>query len=203
MSEGVVNGLAREAKGLRQDSDPKDLVTFGTDLAEHLDDPALMARLFDEVGPEGTAQLLRLATFAADRSQSYPTEMEHTLTVLKTALANASGQLRDAEGFADELGRWLLPTELSEEENAELLANGGLPLSGPAALAQILRGMSFGADFLTGLAERVEHFERSGEVDPVDYYKLMTPTRFDDYQPRDISALLFEQLAHHPGPAKA
>jgi hypothetical protein len=194
MSE-VVHSLAREAKSLRQDSDPKDLVTFGIELTKYQDDPKPMARLFEQLGPEGTAQLLRLTTFAADRSQSYPTEMEHTLTTLKTALANGSSQLRDAEGFADELGRWLLPTELSDEENADLVAHGGLPLSGPAALAQILRGTSFDADFLTGLAGRVEHFERSGDVDPVDYYKLMTPTRFDDYQTRDISGLLFEQLA--------
>lgn len=197
MSEGVVDGLAREAKVLRQDSDPKDLITFGTDLAEHQDDPGLMASLFEQLGPEGTALLLRLTTFAADRSQSYPAEMEHTLASLKTALANGSHQLRDAEGFAGELGRWLLPTELSEEENADLVANGGLPLSGPAALAQILRDTSYAPAFLTGLAGRVERFERSGKVDPADYYRSMTPTRFDDYRARDISGLLFEHLDHH------
>src|SRR5204863_5976500 len=106
----ILDKLAREAKGLRQDSDPEDLVTFGTDLAKCQDDPELMARLFEQLGPETTAQVLRLTTFAADRSQSYPKEMEHTLGALKTALANGSSQLRDAGGFADELGRWLLPT---------------------------------------------------------------------------------------------
>lgn len=190
---GEIDTLAEQARDLAQDSDPRDLLSWGDDLSRHQANAPLMGALFDEVGPEETARLLRLTTFAADRSQTYPAELTATLAAFKTALSAGSTMLADARGFADELGRWLLPTELDEDESADLVANGGLPLSGPAALAQILRGTSFGSDFLTGLAERVEHFEQSGKVDPTDYYRRMTPSRFDDYRARDIAGLLVEQ----------
>lgn len=188
-----IDGLVQQARDLAQDSAPEELLGWGGDLARHQRDAALMAALFDAVGPEETARLLRLTTFAADRSQSYPTEMAETLTALKTALSAGSARLTDPRGFADELGRWLLPTELDDHEHADLAANGGLPLAGPAALAQILRDTSFAPDFLAGLARRVEHFEQSGKVDPVEYYRKMTPSRFDGYQPRDIGGLLGQQ----------
>jgi hypothetical protein len=193
----IVDDLAGQARHLSQDSDPQALIAWGSELVEHQNTPELSAVLFQRLGPEETARLLRLTAFAADRSQSYPDEMEATLDALKTTLASGSTRMDDASDFANELGCWLLPTELSDEENAELVANGGLPLAGLAALAQILRGTSFGPDFLAGLAERVEHFERSGAADPAEYYQLMTPARFDDYQARNISALLAEQRARH------
>jgi hypothetical protein len=191
--EGEIDGLAQRARVLGQDSAPEDLLGWGGDLARHQRDAARMAALFDEVGPEETARLLRLTTFAADRSQTYPTEMAETLTAFKTALSAGSTRLTDPRAFADELGRWLLPTELDDHEHADLTANGGLPLAGPAALAQILRDTSFDPEFLAGLAGRVEHFEQSGKVDPGEYYRRMTPSRFDDYQARDIAGLLGEQ----------
>jgi len=191
----IVDDLAAQARGLSQDSDPKALIAWGSELARHQHDPELSAALFQRLGPEETARLLRLTGFAADRSQTYPGEMEATLDAFKAALAGGSTRMDDAAGFADELGRWLLPTELSDDENAALVANGGLPSTGPAVLAQILRGTSFAPGFVAGLADRVEHFERSGAADPVEYYRLMTPTRFDSYRTRDIAALLAAQRA--------
>lgn len=190
---GEIEGLVQQARELGQDSAPEELLGWGGDLARHQRDGARMAALFEQVGPADTARLLRLTTFAADRSQSYATEMAETLTAFKTALSAGSARLTDPRGFADELGRWLLPPELDDHEHAALAANGGLPLAGPAALAQILRDTSFAPDFLAGLAARVEHFEQSGKVDPIEYYRKMTPSRFDGYQPRDIAGLLGQQ----------
>src|SRR5690349_20448559 len=130
--QGEIDTLAKQARDLGQDSDPRDLLGWGDDLARYQADADLMAALFDEVGPERTAQLLRLTTFAADRSQTYPDEMTATLAAIKAALSTGSTRLPDARGFADELARWLLPPELDDDENAHLAANGGLPLSGPA-----------------------------------------------------------------------
>jgi hypothetical protein len=191
--ESEIDDLVERARGLGQDSAPEALLSWGGRLAGHQHQAVLMAALFDAIGPEVTARLLRLTTFAADRSQSYATEMAETLTAFKTALSAGSTRLSDPEGFADELGRWLLPTELADHEHAHLAANGGLPFSGPAALAQILRDTSFAPGFLTGLAGRVEHFEQSGKVDPQEYYRQMTPSRFDGYQARDIAGLLGDQ----------
>lgn len=193
----VAGDLVARAQALSQDSDPEALIAWGTALARHQHDEAVAAAVFEQLGAEETARLLRLTGFAADRSQTFPEEMEATLDAFKTALASGSARMADAADFASELGRWLLPTELSEEENAGMVANGGLPLTGPAVLAQILRGTTFAPRFLAGLTDRVERFERSGAADPVEYYRLMTPTRFDDYRPRDIAALLADQRAQH------
>jgi len=190
----TTDDLARQANGLSQGSEPEELIGWGSGLADHRDAPEQMARLFEQLGPEETARLLRLTGFAADRSQSYATEMVETLVAFKTALAGGSFHMADAEGFANELGRWLLPTELSDEEQRVLRESGGLPLVGPSVLAQILRGTSFDLAFLTGLAERVWSFERSGAVDPAEYYQLMTPARYDDYRTRDVARLIADQL---------
>lgn len=189
----VVDDLVARAGALSQDSDPEALIAWGSGLARHQHDAAVSAAVFEQLGAEETARLLRLTGFAADRSQTYPEEMEATLEAFKTALASGSSRMDDAAGFASELGRWLLPTELTEEETAGLVANGGLPLTGPAVLAQILRGTTFAPGFLAGLADRIAHFERSGAADPVEYYRLMTPTRVDDYRPWNIAALVSEQ----------
>jgi hypothetical protein len=189
----VLGDLVATGHRLRQDSAPEELIAWGEDLAQHEQDPRFTAALFHRLGPQVTAGLLRLTTFAADRSQTYAAKMTDTLTAFKTALATASSRLPDAESFAEELARWLLPTELTDREHADLVQHGGLPLSGPSALAQVLCGTSFAQPFLDGLAARVRHFEESGAVDPVGYYRQMTPARFDDYRARDIAGLIDEQ----------
>lgn len=195
MATKISETLAQQARRLSQDSPPTDLIEWGRHLARCQGVPAQMAALFDRLGPQETARLLRLATFAADRSHSFPLEMAETLTTFTTALATGSAGLADPRGFADELARWLLPPELSDDEQEDLLAHGGLPLCGPAALAQLVRGPSFAPDFLAGLADRVAHFEGTGKVDPADYYQHMTPSRYDDYLPHDIADLLFGQIS--------
>ncbi|MEZ0577905.1 hypothetical protein [Nocardioides sp. MH1] len=185
--------LAGQARSLSQDSQPADLIAWGALLGARKDDQALAAELFEELGPRETARLLRLAGFAADRSQTFPLEMVETLEAMKATIAGGSQRFADARGFADELARWLLPTELTDDEHGQLLGNGGLPLAGPSALAQLLLGTRLHPEFLAGLRERVDHFERSGKVDPLDYYRRTTPARFDDYRPRDISSLLDDQ----------
>ncbi len=190
----VIDDLVTRARALSQDSDPESLIAWGAALARYQHDDALSAAVFEQLGAEETARLLRLTGFAADRSQTYPEEMRATLEAFKTALASGSAKMADAADFASELGRWLLPTELTEEENAGLVANGGLPLTGPAVLAQILRGTTLAPGFVAGLADRIAHFERSGAADPVEYYRLMTPTRVDDYRPWNIAALVSQQL---------
>lgn len=194
--------LAGRMSAIELDTDADDLEDLAELLARHNTEGPVMAAAYDELGPEETAitfaNLVQKVAVRGD-NQDFYTDLAASM---RTGLATASGSglMEDPHEFAYELSRWLNGTaeDHSQDENDTLLEKHVLA-AGPATLAYLLQGPTFGSDFTVGVADYVDHFERSGYVDdPASFYDLNTRTTLTGDKPFDIADLAFRQLSEHP-----
>jgi hypothetical protein len=165
VKELVGEGIAAELDAAARDSsafgDP-DQVAHYTELLDAFgDDPAVMAPMYDRLGPEGL-----LATYSGITSMMYVEAGSEELGVLagelRSGLASATrDEGFDGEAYGEELVRYATHDVSNDERDALSDAYGTEPTGNAAMLDYLLRDGDYGEGFVRGVAWQLDEFERA------------------------------------------
>lgn len=176
------------AKGL-DDINPDAEPGAGLDVADMLkkykNNANVTSAMYGELGPERSAEVLRMLKGLTNVSESYKDEYTDLYTSMTGALPSASTLLdRD---WANEFTTYLMPPDAMSDD-IRLPVFGST--SGPDVLADLLDGGTIAPDFLKGMGDEIERGERVlGDKAPGVWKALAGD---------DVGDLLMKQFSRHP-----
>ena len=159
--------MAERVNDVSYDTEPEDLEALNEILGRRQFDPEVMAAMYTDLEPQGTARAISMLEANAQYGGGGDVPMDLAKT-LRQGLATASKEPSfSAETYGREMVRWFVAPMLTDDEQ-DWMSEHEMPIgSGASLLSFMMRDVDYDPRFLTGAADTLDEFEQLAKDGPL------------------------------------